>query len=88
MSGESRGGLFDKLHSTQIFPVQALHELLLVLHRFHTQFTHGSRGVVLSRVGLDKVGLVQREQRIAHENHLGGRITRHLLGEKSPNSIL
>ena len=88
MPGESRGGLFDEFHSTQIFHVQTLHELLLVLHCSHAQFTHGSRGVVLPRVGLDEVGLVQREQGIAHENHLGRRITGHLLGEKSLNITL
>lgn len=70
MSGESLRGLLDELYSTQIFRLQALHELFLLLHRFYSQFAHGSRGIVLPRVGLDKVGLVQREQGICHENYL------------------
>ncbi len=62
MPGESLGGLFDELYSTQIFYVQTLHEPLLVFHCFHTKFTHGGRGVVLSRIGLDEVEFIQREQ--------------------------
>ena len=56
---KASGGLFDELYSTQIFYVQTLHELLLVFHCFHTKFTHGGLGVVLSRIGLDEVRLVQ-----------------------------